>query len=155
MQMHKHLLNLIPANTYLKNTTNIKKVAHKKGHKAMTHAKELHVKLLRHPRKVFIFFKMFLFTLSTHIYMRCFQYPLLSSPRIWTTPRHCDVNIMWLIEPMKIRPSVNSSIAGNRSMNCWPVNRTVCNYVEFCNYPVFSCRYVPCLYYAYEYISVI
>ena len=38
--MHKHLLNLIPANTYLKNTTNIKKVARKKGHKAMTHAKE-------------------------------------------------------------------------------------------------------------------
>ena len=26
---------------------------------------------------------------------------------------------------MKIRPSVNSSIAGNRSMNCWPVNRSV------------------------------
>ena len=39
--------------------------------------------------------------------------------------RHCDVNMTWLIEPMKIRPSVNSSIAGNRSMNCWPVNRTV------------------------------
>ena len=39
--------------------------------------------------------------------------------------RHCDVNITWLIEPMKIRPSVNSTIAGNRSMNCWPVNRTV------------------------------
>ena len=39
--------------------------------------------------------------------------------------RHCDVNITWLIEPMKIRPSVNSSTAGNRSMNCWLVNRTV------------------------------
>ena len=73
------------------------------------------------------FLKIFLFTLSTHISIRCFQYPLPSSPRIWTTPRHCDVNIMWLIEPIKIRPSVNSSIAGNRSMNCWPVNRTVCN----------------------------
>ena len=73
------------------------------------------------------FFKIFLFTLSTHISIRCFQYPLPSSPRIWTTLRHCDVNIMWLIEQMKIRPSVNSSIAGNRSMNCWPVNRSVCN----------------------------
>ena len=26
---------------------------------------------------------------------------------------------------MKITPSVNSSIAGNWSMNCWPVNRSV------------------------------
>ena len=24
-----------------------------------------------------------------------------SSPRIWTTPRHCDVKITWFIEPMK------------------------------------------------------
>ena len=64
------------------------------------------------------FFKIFLFTLST-------QYPLLSSP-IWMTPRHCDVNIMQLIELMKIRSSVNSLIAGNRLMNCWQVNRTVC-----------------------------
>ena len=40
-------------------------------------------------------------------------------------PWHCDVNIMWLIEPMKIRPSVKCQIAGNRWMNCWPVNRTV------------------------------
>ena len=61
----------------------------------------------------------FLFTLSTLISITCFQYPRPSSPRIWTTPRHGDVNIMWLIEQMKIRPSVNSSIAGNRSMNCW------------------------------------
>ena len=71
------------------------------------------------------FFKIFLFTLSTDISMKCFQNPRPSSPRIWTTPWHCYVNITWLIEPMKIRPSVNSSIAGNRSINCWPVNRTV------------------------------
>ena len=71
------------------------------------------------------FFKNFLFDLSTHISIRCFQYPHPSSPRIWTTPWHCYVNITWLIEPMKIRPSVNSSIALNRSINCWPVNRTV------------------------------
>ena len=37
--------------------------------------------------------------------IRCFQYPRPSSPRIWTTPRHCDINITWL--------------------KCWPVNRTV------------------------------
>ena len=61
----------------------------------------------------------------SHISIRCFKYPRPSSPRIGTTFWHCDVNITWLREPMKIRPSVNSSIAGNRSMNCWPVNRTV------------------------------
>ena len=33
--------------------------------------------------------------------------------------------IKWLIEPMKIRLSFSISIAGNRSTNCWPVNRTV------------------------------
>ena len=39
---------------------------------------------------------------------------------------HCaDVKITWLVEPMKIRQSVNSSIAGNKSTNCWPVKRTV------------------------------
>ena len=47
----------------------------------------------------------------------------LSSPRIWTMSWHCDVNITLLDEPMKIRPSVNSSIAGN--IVCWPINRTV------------------------------
>ena len=66
------------------------------------------------------FFKIFLFTLSTDISMRCFQNPRPSSPRIWTTPWHCYINITWLIEPMKIMPSGNSSIAGNRSINCWP-----------------------------------
>ena len=71
------------------------------------------------------FFKIFLFTLFTHISIRCFQYPRPSRPRIWMTPWICYVNITWLIEPMKIRPWVNSSIAGNRSINCWPVNRTV------------------------------
>ena len=72
-----------------------------------------------------IFFKIFLFTLFTHLSIRCLQHPGPSSQRIWKTPWHCDINITWLIEPMKIRPSVNSSIAGNRWMNCWPVNRTV------------------------------
>ena len=73
------------------------------------------------------FIKIFLFmiTLSTHISIRCFQDFRPSRPRIRTSPRNCDVNTMWLIEPMKIRPSVNSPIAGNRSINCWPVNRTV------------------------------
>ena len=47
-----------------------------------------------------------------------------SNARIGTTSRHCDVKITWLIEPMKIRQSVNISIAGNKSMICWPVNRT-------------------------------
>ena len=41
------------------------------------------------------------------------------------TSWHCDINIKWLIEPMKIRPSINSSIVGNRSINCWLFNRTV------------------------------
>ena len=54
------------------------------------------------------FLKIFLFTLSTHISIRCLQYPHPSSPRIWRRPWHCYVNITWLIEPMKIRPSVNS-----------------------------------------------
>ena len=49
--MHKQSTQFDPSQYISKNTTNIKKVAHKKGHKAMTHAKELHVKLLRHPRK--------------------------------------------------------------------------------------------------------
>ena len=84
------------------------------------------------------FFKIFLFTLYIHTSIRCFQYPRPSSPRICTTPRRCDVNITWLIEPMKIKPSVNSSIADNRSMNCWPVNRTVLqrNISVTCNSPI-------------------
>ena len=61
----------------------------------------------------------------SHISIRCFKYPHPSSSRRGTTFWHCDVNITWLREPMKIRPLVNSSIAGNRSMNCWPVNRSV------------------------------
>ena len=64
---------------------------------------------------------LFLFTLSTHISIKCFQYPRSSSPRIWAMPGHWDVNITWRIEPMKIRPSVSSSLTGNRSLNCWPV----------------------------------
>ena len=78
--------------------------------------------------------------------IKCFQYPRPSSSGIWTTPRHCDVNIMWLIEPMKIRSSVNNMIASNRSMNCWlsieqyillftgPVNVATCPWsICFCN----------------------
>ena len=61
----------------------------------------------------------------SHIFIRCFEYPRPSSPRIGTTFWHCEVNITWLREPMKIRPWVNSSVAGNRSMNCWPVNGSV------------------------------
>ena len=57
----------------------------------------------------------------SHISIRCFKYTRPSSPRIGATFWHCYVNITWLREPMKIRPSVNS----NRSMNCWPVNRSV------------------------------
>ena len=76
-------------------------------------------------REIPSFFKIFLFTLSTHTSIKCFQYPRPSSPRICPTPRHNDVNITWLIEPMKIKPSVNSSITDNRSKNCWPENRTV------------------------------
>ena len=66
------------------------------------------------------FFKIFSFTLSTQISIRCFQFPRPSSPRIWTLRQH---HVTY--EPMKIRSSVNSSISGNRSINCWPVNRTV------------------------------
>ena len=66
------------------------------------------------------FFKIFLFTLFSHISIRCYQYPHPSSPRIWKTHQYHVT--YWTNE---IRPSVNSSIAGNRSMNCWPVNRTV------------------------------
>ena len=82
----------------------------------------------------FIQIFLFMITISTHISIISFQDFRPSRPRISTSPRNCDVNITWLIEPMKItwliepmkiRPSVNSSIASNRSMNCWPVNRTV------------------------------
>ena len=58
----------------------------------------------------FHFFIVFSFTFSTHVFIRCFEYSRPSSLRIWMI-RHSDVNIMWLIEPMKIRPSVNSLIA--------------------------------------------
>ena len=60
---------------------------------------------------IFIFFQNFLiqsFHWVNNTSMKCFHYPRPSSSRIWTTPRHCDVNIMWLIEPMKIRSLVNS-----------------------------------------------
>ena len=60
----------------------------------------------------FIFFKIFLFSLSTLVSITCFQYSGLSSPRIWTTPLHCDINITGLIETLKIRPSVNSYDSG-------------------------------------------
>ena len=63
-----------------------------------------------------------------HLSIRCFKYP--SSPRIGTTFWNCDVNITWFREPMKTRQSVNSSIVGNRSMNCWPFNRSVLQLVE-------------------------
>ena len=67
-------------------------------------------------------FKKKIFTFSTHIYPLDILNILVRQVReSW----HCDFNIMWLREPMKIRPSVNSSIAGNRSMNCWPVNSLV------------------------------
>ena len=71
------------------------------------------------------FFKSFLFTLTAHITICCFQYLGPSSPRNWMTPRHSEVNITWLIKQMKIRPSVNNSIAGDKLMNCWRINRTV------------------------------
>ena len=49
-------------------------------------------------------------------------YPLdvfnIKSENLVDALRLGDVNIKLTIEPMKIRPSVNSSIAGNRSMNC-------------------------------------
>ena len=35
------------------------------------------------------FFKIFLFTLFTHISIRCFQYPRPSRPRIWMMPWIC------------------------------------------------------------------
>ena len=38
---------------------------------------------------------------------------------------YCDVKMTWFVELMKIRSSVNSSIAANGSMNCWPLNSTV------------------------------
>ena len=38
---------------------------------------------------------------------------LVHKSKIWTMLWHCDVNITLLIEPMKIRPSINSSIEGN------------------------------------------
>ena len=77
------------------------------------------------------FFQQQKITLSTHISIRCFQYPPPSSPRIGTTSWHCDVNTMRLIELMNIRPSVNSSKAGNESMNCWPVNWRVLQLIWF------------------------
>ena len=64
-----------------------------------------------------------IFPLTYPLLFRRFQYPRPSSLRIGTTSWLCGVNITWLIEPMKIRPWVNSSIAGNRSLNCWTVNR--------------------------------
>ena len=66
----------------------------------------------------------------------------------------CDVNISWLIEPMKTRPSVNSSIAGNSSMNCWVVNRTVMhieNRIEiFLSIVKIFCIYCIVLYWFYN-----
>ena len=62
--------------------------------------------------------------------LTCFEYPRPSIPRIGMKFWHCDVNITWLREPRKIRPSVNSSIAGNRSLNCWPVNRSLLQLVR-------------------------
>ena len=50
-----------------------------------------------------LFFKIFLFTLSTLISSGYFQYSSVRSK-----PRHCDFNITSLIRLMKIRPSVNS-----------------------------------------------
>ena len=96
------------------------------------------------------FLKKNVFTFSTHIYPLDVskKYPRPSSPRIGTTFWHCDVNITWLREPMKIRPSVNSSIAGNRSMNCWPVNRSVLQLVGgiCCEQPKFCVFIVLVLY---------
>ena len=72
------------------------------------------------------FLKKLFHSFHSHPY---FQYPCPSSPRIWTTLKHCDVNIMLishvLLNQFKIRSSVNSSIAGTSSMTCWPVNRKV------------------------------
>ena len=84
-------------------------------------------------------------TLSTHISIRCFQYPRSSSPRIGTTSWHCDVNITLHIEPMKMRPSVNSSIAGNRSMNCWPVYISVLHLIGMLLLTAKMCIYCFCL----------
>ena len=45
----------------------------------------------------FVFYKIYLFTLSTHISIRWFQYSHPSSPRIFKTHRHVDGIITWLI----------------------------------------------------------
>ena len=67
------------------------------------------------------FLKKIIHLFLSHISIWCFKYHSSSSPRIRRTFWHCDVNITWLREPIKIRPSVNNSTAGN----CWPVNRSV------------------------------
>ena len=91
---------------------------------------EVQTKLLLSKKPVYNCFVIHLHLKKNHFFhsyisIRCFKYPRPSSPRIGTRFWHCDVNITRLRKPMKIRPSVNSSIAGNRSMNCWPVNRPV------------------------------
>ena len=55
------------------------------------------------------------FSYSWSLFPLTYPIDVPSRPRILTSPLHCDVNITWLIEPMKIGPSVNS----------WPVNWTV------------------------------
>ena len=71
------------------------------------------------------FFSKFSYSLLSLTDPEFFQYHRPSIPRIWMTSRHYDFNITLLIEPRKIRPSVDKSIAGNRSMNCLLVNRKV------------------------------
>ena len=65
----------------------------------------------------FIFFKVFSFSLSTHMTNRCFQYTCPSSPRIWTTQRHCDVNFTWL----------NKWWINNEYTTCWLLTMMVYN----------------------------
>ena len=73
-----------------------------------------------------IHFRFFL-NFFVHLSIRCFQYPHPSSPRIWTTPLDIvtSISLDLLNQWKQDRPSINSSIAGDRSINCWQVNRKV------------------------------
>ena len=91
--------------------------------------------------KTFIIFKIVCYSIHSHVHLFIHVCLKISHDGIYSTVqesgrrhfcslRYCnnhswchDHVTCWTYEPMKIRPSVNSLIAGNISMNCWPVNR--------------------------------
>ena len=86
------------------------------------------------------------YVFSTQISIKCYQYQLPWNPGIWTTPRHWNINITWLIKPMKIKPPVNISMVDNFKQwivffkRCSRITATVCArlFAQPCYYDVRS-----------------